>query len=376
MFYNIMNYPDVNSSRISYLKTIVNHTMPDVFVVNELDTQQGSNNILSQALNTEGTTYYQGATFVAGPDDNNMLYYNSEKLGLVSERVIPTVLRDINEYVLYYKNPSLTAASDTTYFYVYGLHLKAGTTQSDENQRTSEAAVLSSDLIANSNKENVIVGGDFNIYYASEGAYYNMTGPSKANLNDPVGAGNYHNNNVYAIHFTQSTRIDQIDGGSTGGMDDRFDFIFMSDELMDGSSGAKFVSNSYRAVGQDGLRWNGSLIDPPNSSEPSNVINALYYMSDHLPVYMEVEVGGSLAIDENQKEVTSIHPNPATDDITIDSKVSISAVKIYDMQGRLILEEIVNDFQSQIDVSSIENGSYVLTIETEEGKEDKLIVIQ
>jgi hypothetical protein len=33
MWYNILNYPEINSARINYLQTILQHVKPDIFVV-------------------------------------------------------------------------------------------------------------------------------------------------------------------------------------------------------------------------------------------------------------------------------------------------------------------------------------------------------
>ena len=45
---------------------------------------------------------------------------------------------------------------------------------------------------------------------------------------------------------------------------------------------------SFSIPGQDGLRFNGSVLDPPNYSAPATVLNALYEMSDHLPVTIKL----------------------------------------------------------------------------------------
>lgn len=372
MYYNVLNYPETNSARITYLTTILQYVKPDILVVNEITSVSGSNTLLNSALNTGGITYYQAAAYVDGPDDENMLYYNSDKLGLIDQNEISTTLRDINEYILYYKNPNLTVASDTAYFYVYGAHLKAGTTASDENDRGAETVALKTYLANRSNPENTIVGGDMNIYGASESAYINLTGSSNMNLYDVVGAGEYHNNASYANHFTQSTRIDAFDGGSTGGMDDRFDFILFSDDVLSGQNGVKYKTSSYKAIGQDGLRWNQSLISPTNNSLPSNVINALYFMSDHIPVYLELEAGGEIGVEEiNQDEnvEVALFPNPASNSINLEiSKARGESYDIIDLQGRIMQSgELANENFNNIDLINFESGTYFIIVKTDSG---------
>ncbi len=304
-----------------------------------------------------------------------MLFYNSNKLGLVSQSEITTQLRDINEYILYYKNPGLTALSDTAYLYVYGAHLKAGSTQPDADDRASETATWRSYLNTRPYSENTICGGDFNIYYSTETAYFNMTANTQANLYDPVGPGSYHNNSAFTSHFTQSTRTDAFDGGATGGMDDRFDYILFSYDMLNGANGAKFINGSYRSVGQDGLRWNSSLVSPVNNSEPAPVINALYYMSDHLPVYMEIEVGGELNVAENELDF-KLYPNPADKELGLSSDQEIKGYRIVDLQGRAVLNGRVGSGHDTIDISTLEAGSYYITLGFEKGSFTKKLIVR
>ena len=377
MTYNILNYPDVNTARIAYLKTIVQHIKPDVFLVNEITQPVGATNIISQALNQNGITYYAQSQYVQSPDDENMLFYNTQKLGLVEQNTISTSLRDFNEYILYYKEPGMTAQSDTVYFYVYAAHLKAGNTASDIAQRGSETAVLKSYLSTRVNAENTVVAGDMNIYNNSEAAYINFTGTTQANLYDVVGSGIWHSNSFYKMHFTQSTRIVAIDGGSTGGMDDRFDMILFSDDMQTGTKGAKYVPGTYRAVGQDGLRLNSSLIDPVNNSEPTNVINALYYMSDHLPVYMEVAVGGNLGVDQVKMSPLKVYPVPANDLLYVKIDADVKSVLLVDLSGRMLtLSPETSGNVMKIDVSIVAAGSYMLQVETSTGTYTERIIIE
>jgi exonuclease III len=374
MYYNLLKFPDINSARITYLEEIVQHVQPDIFVVCELTSGTGANTILNSAMNT-GPITYAGASYVNGPDTENMLYYNTAKLGLVDENIISTSLRDINEYILYYKDPLLTAQSDTAYLYVYGLHLKAGNNSSDASERASQTSTLRSYLNTRSNPENTIVGGDFNIYYSSEAAYTNMTGQTNANLHDVIGAGSYHNNNMFAIHFTQSTRTTAFDGGSTGGMDDRFDMMLFSDDMLNGDNGVKYSNGTYTAIGQDGLRWNQSLVSPTNNSEPANIINALYYMSDHLPIYMELEVGGGLGLQTDFEKDFNIYPNPAEDQLNVSyDGVSSFTLILSDMQGRELFQKDCQLMDNQVDMSDLNPGNYLLSIQNQKGSFTKKII--
>jgi hypothetical protein len=140
--------------------------------------------------------------------------------------------------------------------------------------------------------ENIIFGGDMNFYSAFiEPGYDSLVNSPVYSLIDPLPAGNWHDSAEFSYLHTQSTRTSQFGGGATGGMDDRFDFIFFSHDIINGLNGAAYIPGSIVSFGNDGNRLNLSLLDPPvNPSIPDSVIQALYYMSDHLPVLCQVEI--------------------------------------------------------------------------------------
>ncbi len=365
MTYNLLNFPDVSSNRIDTLKVILQHVKPDILIVNELTSLFGANAILNNALNQNGITYYAKANWQDGPDTDNMLYYNTQKIGLKSQKQIATSLRDVSEYKIYYKSADIATNPDTIYAHVYSCHLKAGSTASDESSRNNESQYLKS-RIGFVQPENCIVGGDFNLYTYLEPAYSTITTANSYQLFDPIGVtGAWHSNSFYKSHFTQSTRTSSFDGGSTGGLDDRFDWFFVNSNIINGTQGMKYNVGSYRAVGQDG-RINVSLISPLNSSEPQEVITALYNMSDHLPVYMELLVGREVMVTELSAtgafySVTGLDGKS----IHISGKEGTQPVKIdvIDMQGR-ICKSVVNPLASQFIVTAdmLSPGFYLVRI--------------
>lgn len=377
MWYNILNYPEINSARISYLQTILQYEKPDIFVVCEITSPAGASTILNTALNV-GTTNYAMVNYTDGPDDENMLFYNTAKIGFKDQNEIQASPRQFNEYILYYKDPSLNAASDTAYLYFYAAHLKAGNTSSDASERASAASVLKSYLNTRSFAENTVLGGDMNIYGASESAYTIFTGEVQANLFDPIGAGEYHSNPSFAIHHTQSTRVVAIDGGSTGGMDDRFDMMLFSDDIRYGSNGVQFLNGSYRAVGQDGQHYNLALNEPANTSVPANVLNALYYMSDHLPITMKLLAGGGVGLNEVPIEMPElkVFPNPASDELMYEMKGSEElTAELIDMFGRVVMERTGTGLQS-LKVGQLDRGCYVLRISHPDGMISRKIILE
>jgi PKD repeat protein len=63
-----------------------------------------------------------------------------------------------------------------------------------------------------------------------------------------------------------------------------------------------------------------------------------------------------------------IYPNPATNNLTIETPQK-SLVKIFNIQGRLLITVKANDKKTDIDVSELPNGIYILELKTENGSD-------
>jgi len=314
MQYNLMYYGkqtdyctssnnDIDTKNTEISK-VINYYKPDIFAVNELDGQSAApvaddaTYLLNNALNTGGINYYKKVPFEEPIYLVNTLFYNHNKLGLMSYHPIRMHVgyfdKIFNAYRFYYKSEDLATTSDTLFFTCFVAHLKAGSGSAQE--RSEEAEVLM-DYIQNTPgvKGNYFILGDLNVYHAEEPAFQKFINPADADFrfNDPVNQlGDWHENESFSAYHTQSThRFGSCHSG--GGMDDRFDFILASDYVMDGTQGMQMIPGSYRALGQDGNNFNAALNTSSNENVPNCVASALYEISDHLPVTMAVSVDKS-----------------------------------------------------------------------------------
>lgn len=76
--------------------------------------------------------------------------------------------------------------------------------------------------------------------------------------------------------------------------------------------------------------------------------------------------------DVNKKNLT-LYPNPTADHFTINNADDVVSVKVYDLSGKVVkskLEAIDNKF----DISSLEKGTYTVSIETKTGTVSKNII--
>jgi len=312
MYYNTLNYPSGGDpNREVYFKTTNLYVQADVILINELTNGDGATTLLNDALNVYGTTHYQKAAYSNGPDTDNMLFYNSDKLVLYSQWYIPTSLRHINEYVLYYKSDDLASGGDTVFFYFYSAHLKAY--PEDSLQRLAEVTEFKTRVNSLTNAENIFFGGDLNLYTHEDPAYESLINDGVYPLVDPLPAGVWHNQYSYRQYHTQSTRTTSFGGGSTGGMDDRFDFILFTEDVSTGTNRVQYIDGSCIAFGNDGDDFNQAIYPPDHPVIPDSVITALYNMSDHLPVICDLKISATVDNSVSDIVITEIMYNPPED---------------------------------------------------------------
>jgi hypothetical protein len=298
--YNVLNFPEgrddcggntVVPNRQDTLRKVLQYLSPDIFVACEVQTTAGANTILDNSLNVYGANNFAMANFIEDGFLNNSMYYNSDKLTLKSQDRIETTPRAIDHYVLYANDPNLGVYYDTTFIEVYMSHLKAGSGSSNEQTRAAQTQMLMDFIATRPLSSNHFFCGDLNVYSSFEDGYQNLISGPLAFI-DPISTpGNWNNNGSFAEVHTQSTRTSlNYDCGSKGGLDDRFDQILVSQNVMSGADSLRYLDNSYDAVGNDGNHFNSNLLSGSNSQYPDSVVNALYYMSDHLPVVLKAVV--------------------------------------------------------------------------------------
>jgi len=374
------------------LEDIIDDVLPDVLVVNEIGTDPNSAFYLSRdALNKNGRNYYNFANNSgAGQTIANMLFYNRQKLRLESQRVIDkdlnggNLVRDIDIYTLRYKDTSLYIHGDTTRLHIIVTHLKAGNTTSDRADRGDAIKAVMADLDSMNATGNYIIAGDMNLYRSTEAAYQELVNYVDTSLRfiDPISMTGNWNANRFAQNHTQSTRTS---GGcsANGGLDDRFDLILYSDEIKDNTDNLKYIRNSYKAYGQDGLRYNSSINSPRNNLVGNAIANALRDVSDHLPVILDLEVTlpQTTALDEYSamKEVRFTNPIQAQFFIDLgQNKGEIEGIEIMDIQGRTIERIDVNSaLRIRKDLGQLSKGTYLLKFRTKSYQQfvEKLIKI-
>jgi hypothetical protein len=277
MSYNLLNYPGNDTTiRNPYFRTTISATLPDILVCQEMTSQEGVNGFLQNVLLPNYSGYAAGV-FIDGPDTDNELFYKTDLFTFISNTPIVTNLRNISEFTLIENSSGDTLR-------IFSVHLKASQGSGNEQQRKDEVDSLRKVTSILPPGSFYLVLGDFNIYSSTEPAYSALLDQlSPGYFIDIYDLPGVWNNPDYAPYHTQSTRTRQFGGGSTGGLDDRFDMILMSPSIID-TSGIHYLDSTYLAYGNDGMHYNDSINQPPNLAVGQVIANALHYSSDHLPV--------------------------------------------------------------------------------------------
>ncbi|TAK62705.1 MAG: hypothetical protein EPO24_04750 [Bacteroidetes bacterium] len=314
--YNLLNFPggDV-STRSAYFRTVVHAIQPDILVSQEMISQSGVTTFLDNVMNYNTPNQYSTIPFHDGPDTDNGIFYKSTKVTFVSASYIPTALRDVAEYVLHVKGTQDTLR-------IYSLHLKASSGSDNEQKRLAETTILRNYLNTLPTGSEFLIVGDYNIYRSSEPAYQKLIGSETDNdgrTKDPLNAaGDWTNNSTFRFIHTQSPRVRSFGGGSTGGLDDRFDIMLTSFSLDD-----NLIVPSYTAFGNDGNHFNDSINRLPNNAVPDSVANALHYASDHLPVFCNFQFQGTVQLPP--EAFTLLSPGNSADDQPLSGALSWQA---------------------------------------------------
>lgn len=293
---------------------------PDVLVIQECDSATAATLFLSLLNSAPGSPgdYAQG-TFINGPDTDSAVFYRNSRLSLV-ETVTAisgggTPVRNIMRYRLV---PFGYTSAPRAGFYLYSAHLKASNTAADAQRRADEATLIRNALNALPAGTSFLFAGDFNLYTSAEVAWTNLTGAgtnSAGRLFDPINsAGSWSNSSAWRFVHTQCPLLTSSTGQNFGGMDDRFDFILINDDLFDGS-GLDYIGNpaipyststwndpnhSYRSWGNDGSNYNGTINVATNAMVGPVIAQGLVDHANgvnsppHLPVFLDLTVPAKL----------------------------------------------------------------------------------
>ncbi|MEM6516151.1 MAG: hypothetical protein AAF688_08200 [Bacteroidota bacterium] len=392
MFYNLLKFPEENTfpNRLQFFEVIMDDYRPDLFMVCELNSQDGASTLLNslQFINPD----YEQAVFQTNTSDDNtsnsnelqqLIFYDSSKFTLENQETVTTIFRDFNHYQL--KLNTAEQETNPVIFDVIVCHLKAASGFDNEQLRLQMVNDLRNYLDTFPPSSKVILAGDLNMYSDDEPGFQELI---SANNNitfiDPADRmGDWNNNPEFIDVMTQSTRTQSGLGGASGGFDDRFDFI-MTSENMATDAELSFVENSYNVYGNnENINCYNRAIDSDDCSgtEFSQFIRtSLYNFSDHLPVTLELQTNQSLSttrITRNQG-LTIIGSNVVNGILRLqNNSTNLTGKKLNLFNGlgqKLKTITIENSLYIDIETNNLANGIYYCILGDQSQRPLKFIV--
>ncbi|MEE0992218.1 MAG: T9SS type A sorting domain-containing protein, partial [Bacteroidales bacterium] len=94
-----------------------------------------------------------------------------------------------------------------------------------------------------------------------------------------------------------------------------------------------------------------------------------------VPIIMVPKQSSQLTEVELQK-MCYLVPNPTRDYFKALSHYTIESVQVFDLAGKLLIEEKLNHFEALIDVSDFTAGTYIVKINTVKGSVEKKMIVQ
>lgn len=373
MVYNILDFPSAYPyNRAQILRDILNEYEPDIFMVCELQSEYGANLILDISLNSAGENYRMAPfepSQSGDPDHQQLIFYRKGIFTLENWEVIPTLVRDINYYQL--KLSTADQETDPVLFEIFVTHLKSSSGNANKQLRLEMVQEFTSKLETMDPNSFVLFAGDLNLYTHTEPAYQELLNTSNnIVMADPLDRpGAWHDKPEFQDIHSQSTRISSgpFGAGAGGGLDDRFDFILISENMISDPK-LRYIPETYNSFGNNGNCFDNSINSPDCDGFFNQVLrDNLYNMSDHLPIVMDLEtnkeivLGGQDFVMETPitLEATSVNKKL---NIRLGSNVSekISFV-IYNAIGQKLMElNSENQQYVSIDISQLASGIYYL----------------
>lgn len=284
----------------------------DLLVLEEANSVSTTGAAYASLLNTiTGGTSYARSTVDASTVGSGrpIAVYNSAVLQLIGEARIGSTSGTASQprqTMRYQFRP--VGYDSSADFYVYASHFKSSSGGANEAQRNVEATAIRTNADALGQGARIIYAGDYNLYSSSEAAFQTLTGTGNGQAFDPVNrVGSWSNSASFKDVHTQSPATTAVFFGQvTGGMDDRFDFQLVTDEVLDGR-GFDYVGGSYWAFGNTATHsinqaiTTGSaaslaaVIPGHTSSQASAVLTALAQVTDHLPVVADYQLPAKMS---------------------------------------------------------------------------------
>ena len=183
---------------------------------------------------------------------------------------------------------------------------------------------------------------------------------------------NWHNNPDLTHLHTQSTRVSNAEFGGyggKGGMNERYDLYFVSENMLNDANEITYIKNSYKAYGNNGNCYDNRIdSDDCSGSFGKEIREKLYRMSDHLPIVIQLQTEDSVLDTTDFKKVDLLgFPNGTITkeelNINVDDQLLHKQLFIYNSLGKKLISKTITKKSFSVDTANLANGIYYLKLE-------------
>jgi len=140
------------------------------------------------------------------------------------------------------------------------------------------------------------------------------------------------------------------------------------------------VTNHIASLRSSGINTVTLKLLNSNSSNNQVIFNSKEAAANG-PQLVVIDAGGSItrraeAGENNTLQNIFIYPNPVKDELIIHNNSETALMKIYDLSGKLIKQHFLTGSTTQVDVTNLKNGMYLLKIDNEKGTVVKKIFVE
>lgn len=282
--YNIDRWDKSDSVRIPSIRKILEAIDADIIMI------QGIASLpaffaFNKSITDSITPHLIGSTFIKDTQESYVaLYFNIDKFIIGGKTVrIDAKTTDFLIRPLVHINYGLRIN-------IASIRLVNATDTLKEKEKIQEVKQIL-DTIKTMN--NIILGGSLYMRSADEKIYQSLI--NEGGVSDPISSlGIWSANSSFANIHTSSTRFEPSDSNLSGGLNDRFDQILLSKSMF-----KNYKPDSYTTYGNDGMHFKKSVNSPTNLVVSNDIADALYEVSSHLPVYLDIVLTPTTSI-ENQ----------------------------------------------------------------------------
>ncbi len=178
-----------------------------------------------------------------------------------------------------------------------------------------------------------------------------------------------------------STHTITLKGNTAGNFTNRF-VVFIdwnqNGVLNDAGEVYQITQTIVNSTGTDGVQAVQSIVVPTDAvvGDTRMRVKKIFGTTNYLDPCAGASFGqiedytltvGALGVSDQAKNAVKVYPNPVVDVLNIESPDKVKSITVFDATGRSVSTHVLNASKSQVNLSALASGIYVVNIVTDKG---------